>query len=168
MPVACIYLISIRLLLVNECFVGNFKDSIKQLSSKLVPSLTVGLLFKNAHLFISLFKCLHFPLDLLAHGLEHLFLSPLCSLSIDLSPLVVASFSQLAVIDYDVLALLGSPLLIDEFLLLLGHPLHAIEHLVLSALALHFVVGFHLVNNHLPSSALSVLAVGLADDLLIL
>lgn len=126
------------------------------------------LLSEDPHLLVAFLESVNLACHLILHGLEHLFLSPLSSLSVDFLALLVAGFSELAVVDDYILALLGPPFLVDEFLLLLRLPLHALKNLILAFLVLHVLVGLHLVDDHLPATSFAFLAVSIAYNFLIL
>ena len=149
-------------------FVCNFKNGVKENRSKFITAFTLSFFAEYPHILVPLLEHLNVMIHLLLHGPEHLLFAPLCSLCVNLASLLVASLPELPIIDDDVLALLGPPLLIVELLLLLGLALHALENLVLTALVLHVLVSLHLVHDHLSPPSLAVPALTLTDNLLVL
>lgn len=168
MPVSRIDVVRVGFLLMEVGFIGDIEDSIKENCPELVSSLAVSLLLADAHLDVPLLEGGDVPSQLPLHLVEAFLFPPLRGLSVDLPPLVIASLSQLAIVHDHLLALFSAPLLIDKLFLLLGLPLEALQDLVLPLLLLHVLVSLHLIDDHLSSSSLSFLAVGFADNLLVL
>lgn len=152
----------------NVSFICNFEDGIKKNSSKLVAAFSLCLLGKDPHLDISILKSVNLAHHLLLHLLELLFFPPCGSLNVDLTALLVPGITKLPIVNNDVLALLSAPFFVVKFFFLLGLALHAVQNLVLTALGLHLLVSFHLVNNHLATTSLALLALLLTDNLFIL
>lgn len=168
MPISRVDIWGVRHLLVIISFVGNFKNGVKKNCSKFIAAFTLSFLAEDPHLVVPLLEDVDVVSHLVLHGPEHLLLAPLSGLGVDLAALLIAGLPELAVVNDDVLALLGPPLLVVELLLLLGLALHPLKNLILATLVLHVLVGLHLVDDHLPAASLPVLALPLTDDLLVL
>ncbi len=114
----------------NVSLISDLEDGIKENSSILIATFSLGLLCEDSHLNISLLECLDLADCLLFHFLQFLLLPPGGGLDIDLAALLVSGIAELPVVNDDVLALLGTPFLIVKLLFLLGLALHALQDLV--------------------------------------
>jgi hypothetical protein len=99
------------------------------------------LFLEDTHVVVSLPGHLDVPLHLLLHLEDTLFFTLLSVTQVDFPTLLVPDFSELSVLSYYILALVGAPLLIKEFLFLLGFLLHPGDDLLLSVPVLHLHVG---------------------------
>lgn len=168
MPVSRVNILSVRLLLMNICFICNFKDGIKQNCSKLVSSLTMCLLPNNPHFIVSVLESIDLSRHLIFHRFDHFFFTPDCSLLIDFPALVIPCLSELPIVNNNALALFGSPFFVVKLLLLFGLPLHPFKDLLLAAIGFHFLAGLHLIDNHLSSSSLALFTLCIPNNFLVL
>ena len=114
----------------NVSLICYLEYGVKENSSVLVATFSLGLLGEDSHLVISLLECLELADSLLLHFLQFLLFPPDGSLDIDLAALLVSGIAKLPVVNDDVLALFGAPFLIVKLLFLLGLALHALQDLV--------------------------------------
>jgi len=140
-PVPGVQILSVRLLLMNVGFVRNFENSVEDDLTNISPLLAVGLFLEDTHVVVSLPGHFNVPLHLLLHLEDTLLFTLLSVAQVNFPSLLVPDFSELSVLSYYILALVGTPLFIEELFFLLGFLLHPGHDLLLSVPVLHLHVG---------------------------
>ena len=140
-PVPGVQILGVRLLLMNVGFVRNFENSVEDDLTNIGSLLTVGLFLEDTHIVVSLPGHLDVPLHLLLHLEDTLLFTLLSVAQVNFPSLLVPDFSELSVLSYYILALVGTPLFIEELFFLLGFLLHPGHDLLLSVPVLHLHVG---------------------------
>ena len=155
-PISLVDVFLVSFLLVYVSFICYVKDCIEEDFAHICTPFSMSLLLKDSHVVISLSGHLNIAFCLFLHLDQLLLFASLGVSLVDLSPFLISNFSQLPVFRNDALALVGSPLFVEQLVLLLGFLLHPLDNLVLAVLVLHFHQSFGLINNLFPPASFPV------------